>query len=275
MSPARPREAWPTRLVILGAPVAHSLSPVFQNAALAAAGIPLTYERLHVEPSEFARAFAALTAAGAAGNVTIPHKEAAAAACDRLAPVARRVGAVNTFWREDGETVGDNTDVGGFTVMARELLGGEPASPRIALLGAGGAAAAVLAAATDWTAREIRVHARTPARAEQLAARLGLACTVTTTPEEAVDGADLVVNATPVGLHDETLPVRVDALREDAAVLDLIVRRDETPLVRAARARGLRATGGRPMLLEQGALAFARWFGVEPDRDVMRRALAG
>jgi shikimate dehydrogenase len=93
--------------------------------------------------------------------------------------------------------------------------------------------------------------------------------------EEAVRDADVVVNATPVGLGDDAVPVRVDALRRDAVVLDLIVRRDETPLVRAARARGLRASGGLPMLVEQGALAFTRWFGIEPDRDVMYRSLAG
>ncbi|HEX6632153.1 MAG TPA: NAD(P)-binding domain-containing protein [Gemmatimonadaceae bacterium] len=261
--------------MILGAPVAHSLSPTFQGAALAAARIPLRYERLHVEPADFARTFAALAAEGVAGNVTIPHKEAAAAACDELTPVARRAGAVNTFWRAQGRTMGDNTDVGGFEHLARATLGAEPGPCNLALLGAGGAAAAVLLAAAGWPARAVRIHTRTPDRAHRLAERLGVPCEVVDSAEEAVRGADVVVNATPVGLGDDAVPVRVDALRRDAVVLDLIVRRDETPLVRAARARGLRASGGLPMLVEQGALAFTRWFGIEPDRDVMYRSLAG
>ena len=117
----------PGRLVLLGHPVEHSLSPVFQNAALRAAGIPLTYEAIDVPSDGLVRMAHLLADVGAAGNVTVPHKEAFAACCSTLSPVASRVGAVNTFWTEDGVLVGDNTDVGGFeaavaaTMEARDV----------------------------------------------------------------------------------------------------------------------------------------------------------
>lgn len=263
----------PTRLVILGAPVAHSLSPAMQGAALAAAGIPLTYEALHVEPPKLPRTLGELAVAGAAGNITIPHKEAAAALCDEVTPVARRVGAVNTFWSDGGRLIGDNTDVGGFDALARRTLGEQPRDVTVAVLGAGGAAAAVLVAAAAWPGSSIRLHARGVARARELARRLGVGV-VSETLAGAVDGADIVVNATPLGLHeDDDLPAPLAMLPRHAVLLDLAYRRDGTPWVRAARADDRRAADGLGMLVEQGALAFARWFGVEPDREAMWRAL--
>src|SRR5690349_19727160 len=113
----------PKRLVLLGRSLSHTLSPLFQNAALRAANIPLTYEVLDVPASVLDDTLDELSRASAAGNVTIPYKERIAAACDRLTPLASRVGAVNTFWFERGELTGDNTDVGGFDHAARQLLG--------------------------------------------------------------------------------------------------------------------------------------------------------
>lgn len=264
----------PSRLVILGAPVAHSLSPLMQGAALAAAGIPLRYEALHVEPADFEATFRALAREGAAGNVTIPHKEAAAAACDELTPIARSVGAVNTFWSDAaGRLHGDNTDVGGFDALARGALGREPAGVTVALLGAGGAAAAVLAAAAAWPAARVRIHARSPRRASALIERLGSG-TLARSLEDALTGAHLVVNSTPLGLREgDPLPVELPMVHRDSVLLDLVYRRGGTPWVRAALADGRRAADGLGMLVEQGALAFRRWFGIEPDRGVMWRAL--
>jgi len=263
----------PRRLLLLGHPVAHSLSPLFQNAALRAAGLPLRYEALDVPPERFRETLRALAREGAAGNVTVPHKGAAAAACDRLTPLAARVGAVNTFWTEADALVGDNTDVGGFDAAARALLEREPGALRVALLGAGGAAAAVLAAVERWTAASVAVWNRSPARAARLAAAYpGVA-----TPEEflarAVRGADLVVNATTVGLDGDEVPFHPAILGRGTAVLDLVYRRGETAWVRLARARGLRAADGLTMLVEQGALAFERWTGVAPDRAAMWAAV--
>lgn len=280
----------PGRLVLLGHPVAHSLSPAFQNAALEHAGLPLRYEALDVAPAAFADVLRGLVAQRGAGNVTVPHKEAAARQCDRLTPLAARAGAVNTFWTDaDGVLVGDNTDVGGVEALARHVLGRAPANLRIALLGAGGSASAVLAAAERWPGCYVGVWSRTPDRTRALVERFDGVAHVARALDDSVRDADLVVNATPVGLHGDDVPVDPVALRKGAAVMDLVYRRDaiaivrrdmspalrraETPWVRRARARGLRAADGLVMLLEQGALAFERWFGVAPDRDVMWNAV--
>jgi shikimate dehydrogenase len=289
VSPAAARPL-PGRLVLLGHPVAHSLSPAFQNAALTHAAIALRYEALDVPPSAFADVLRGIVAQRGAGNVTIPHKEAAFARCDRLTSVASRAGAVNTFWTDtDGTLTGDNTDVGGVEALARHVLGRAPANLRIALVGAGGSAAAVLAAAERWPGCYVAVWSRTSERAHALATRFDGVAHATRTLDDAVRDADLVVNATPVGLHGEDVPVDPHVLRKGAAVMDLVYRRDaiaevtrgaaptlrraETPWVRRSRERGLRAADGLVMLVEQGALAFERWFGVAPDRDVMWNAV--
>lgn len=263
----------PGRLVLLGHPVSHSLSPTFQNVALERAGLPLRYEALDVRPVALDATVDALITTNAAGNVTIPHKARVAARCARRSPLAERVGAVNTFWVERGALIGDNTDVGGF----RELLAAtapdlDRARP-VAIAGAGGAAAAVLAALEIEGFREIRVHGRTPERAAALGERFPFARPVSDT-DALLRDASLVVNATPVGLEDDAMPFDVEDLGPEAVVLDLIARRGETPLVRAARARGHRAADGLEMLLAQGALAFERWFGIAPDRAAMRRSVA-
>lgn len=265
----------PERLVLLGHPLGHSLSPVMQNAALAAAGIPLVYEPLDIPRSVLDETIASLKRGRAAGNVTIPHKEAMRAACDRLTETARVVSAVNTFWTAvDGALVGDNTDVGGFQAAIKELLGGIRENEKVALLGAGGAAAAVLHAMEGWSGASVRLYSRTQHRAEELVHRFKVPAEVVRSAESAADGATLIINATPVGLRDDTVPVAVHALPKGSAVLDLAYRVGATAFVRDARARGHTAMDGLTMLLEQGALSFERWFGLAPDRDAMRRAVA-
>ena len=263
----------PGRLVLLGHPVSHSLSPRFQNAALRAAGIPLTYETLDVAPDALADTVTSLRAERAAGNVTIPHKERFAICCDRLSELAQRCGAANTFWLEDGQLVGDNTDVGGVDAVSLALLGAERSRATVALIGAGGSAAAVLAAAERWGSARVRIYNRSMDRAHALASRFARVADVASTAESAMRGASLVVNATPVGLRDDEHPVDVQSLPAGAAVFDLAYRAGETSWVRAARAAGHRAADGEGMLIEQGALAFERWFGIEPDRNAMWRAM--
>ncbi len=262
----------PGRLVLLGHPVGHSLSPRFQNAALRKAGIDLTYEALDVAPLELPAMLSRLASENAAGNVTIPHKGAAFAACARRTHVAERAGAVNTFWHEHGRLVGDNTDVAGFSTAVAQLLGAEPQELVVGLLGAGGAAAAVLAAIEEWRGCRAIVWNRTAERGARLCARFS---SVAQQGDVARIGreAQLVVNATSIGLHDESLPMDVSKLRADAAVVDLVYRPGQSAFVRAARAGGHRATDGLAMLIEQGALAFERWFGVPPDRDAMWAAV--
>jgi shikimate dehydrogenase len=265
----------PGRLVLLGHPVAHSLSPAMQNAALRRAGIPMTYEAMDVPPAQLATVAGLLRDAGAAGNVTVPHKEAFAALCQSRSPVAERVGAVNTFWTDAGALVGDNTDVGGFDAAIRHHFGLPHEHGIVVVLGAGGSAAAVLAAVERWTGARARIVSRTNARAEALAARFARITTVFEHVADAVHDASLVVNATPVGLDGVALPMDPAFLPPGADVLDLTYRRGETAWVHACRARGLRAADGLAMLIEQGALAFERWFGTIPDREAMWKAARG
>ena len=265
--------AGPSRLVLLGNPVSHSLSPVFQNAALRSAGIPLTYEAIEVAAPDLGHVLTLLAEDNAAGNITIPHKEAACALCARLSPLAERVGAVNTFWIEQdrgdaGILVGDNTDVGGFEMLVRTTMDALPRG-RIAMLGAGGAAAAALAAIEQWPGCEVTLYNRSQTRLARLASRFPVVTRTALTTEDAVKDAVLVVNASASGLEDDILPVPIEALPFDAAVIDLVYRRGVTPWVRAALACGHRASDGLPMLIEQGALAFERWFATPAPRAEM------
>ena len=265
---------WPERLVLLGHPLSHSLSPLFQNAALRAAGIQARYEALDVPRSSLDATLEKLRRQRAAGNVTIPYKEEMRAACDRLTETAKAVGAVNTFWTAvDGALVGDNTDVGGFQAAIHQLMDAPRPGEIVALLGAGGGAAAVLGAVEGWPGARVQVYSRTRTRAEQLVQRFKIPANVAATPLDAVAGASVVVNATPVGLRDDSVPVSVDALPGKSVVFDLAYRAGGTALVRQAKARGLRAMDGLTMLVEQGALSFQRWFGTVPDRQAMWDAI--
>lgn len=264
----------PGRLVLLGHPVDHSLSPIFQNAALRAAGMSLLYEAVDVAPRDLLALLRQLKELGVAGNVTIPHKVKVHASCDELTNVAKRVGAVNTFWFDSGRLCGDNTDVGGFDAAARALIGGETKGARLVVLGSGGAAAAVIAAVEQWPDAQVAIVARHPERGAKLARRFRDVARVEKSSEAAVENATLIVNATPVGQREDEQPLDLKIIPKTTAIMDLVYRRGGgTAWVKAARKRGNPAADGLPMLLEQGALSFHRWFGIEPDREVMRQSL--
>lgn len=265
----------PGRLVLLGHPVSHSLSPRFQNAALRRAGINLAYETIDVAPDALQETLQMLVAMRSAGNVTIPHKRAVFAACATRTPVAERVGAVNTFWTDRGRLCGDNTDVGGFDAAVRAAFDRPPQGITVAVLGAGGAAAAVLAAVERWPGARAVVASRTRANAENLAQAFPRIATVADDYASAAARAGMVVNATPIGLSGDEVPIDPAILRAGTLVFDLVYRRGMTPWILRARARGLAATDGMAMLVEQGALSFTRWFGVEPDREAMYAAVRG
>ena len=262
----------PKRLVLVGRSLGHSLSPTFQNAALRHAMLPLRYETLDIPASTLDDALQDLATQDAAGNVTVPHKQAVFSRCDRLMAPASRAGAVNTFWFERGELIGDNTDVAGFDAAARRLLERSPARLTIGLIGAGGVAGAVLTAIEAWPECRVLVSNRTVERAAALCARFSSFAQPSDADAVARE-ADLVVNATTIGLRDGDFPIDPSRLRPSAMALDIVYRRGETPWVHAVRARGLRAMDGLVMLIEQGAAAFERWFGFPPDRDVMWRSV--
>lgn len=265
-------------LALLGDPVRHSLSPRFQNAAILAAGLDAVYLPLRCEADRFDGLFRGLVGAGAAGNITLPHKTRAATLLDAATPAVERTGACNTFWVADGKVHGDNTDVEGFARAAHSLIG-SPTGARILVLGAGGAARAVVLALVRERADAIHLLNRTPGRARAVAEILdpqGRKVTVLEPPERlAREGYDLVVNATSLGLDpDDPAPLDLGRPVRVGAVLDLVYRDGGTPWVRQARAAGIPAADGLEMLIQQGAASFRRWFDREADLDVMRAAVA-
>ncbi len=281
-----PRELPWNGFVILGHPVSHSLSPVFQNAALEAIGATQRYERLDVPPASLRSAFDQLRPHRIVGNVTIPHKEAVAQFADQLTPPAARTGAVNTFWWDGHQLVGHNTDVSGAEASMAALCPDGVSGPAV-VLGAGGSAAAVLYALAQRGMQDVHVVARDMARAEALLARL--ACdgkvhpfddlpsvgSVAGGPLRAVlDEATLVVNCTPIGLSGSDHPLPLHAVGPKAALFDLVYTAQGTDWIRSAQATGRRAEDGLRMLVEQGAAAFEVWTGERAPRDAMWRALA-
>lgn len=270
-----------TRFVaLLGDPVRHSLSPLMQNAAFAEAGVPGVYLALRIGAAALPEVLRAIALADGAGNVTVPHKQAAAAAVDRSTEAVRRTGACNTFWSESGQVWGDNTDVAGFQAAARSLLNGRSVDgARVLLLGAGGAARAVLAALEDENAGEIVIVNRTLARAEALAAAFSsgpLAIRTAADPSRLRgERFDLVVNSTSLGLHaGDPLPLPLELVGIGAG-LDLVYSAHGTPWSRALADAGIPAVDGLEMLIGQGAAAFERWWGRAPPIHAMRQALAG
>ncbi len=257
-------------LAVLGDPIAHSLSPVMHNAAIAALGLEAVYVALQVPATAFPDALMVLGGLGVAGNVTVPLKGAAERCVTRKTDLCARTGACNTFWVEQGALVGDNTDV---PAIAAELadLGG--AGGRWLLLGTGGSARAVAIAAAE-ARTELLVRSRDPARARALvdwAAGQGARALVATAPLT----ADVVVNATPLGMNgDDALPIEPGAVRDLRGALDLVYRRGATRWVRALRGQGVTARDGRGVLTRQGALAWNRFFPDHPPPvEIMRAAV--
>ena len=261
---------------ILGWPVAHSRSPRLHGLWLRRHGVDGAYLPLPVAPDRFAAAVRALVDLGFRGaNVTIPHKEAAFALCDRVDPSAQRAGAVNTLVFRDGAIEGSNTDGWGFLANVAESAPGwrAEAGPAV-ILGAGGSARAIAAALLDAGCPQLTLVNRTPARAEALARALDGPIAVATTPPLA--GAALLVNTTSLGMAGQPpLDLDLTALPPGAVVADIVYVPRETSLLAAARARGLTAVDGLGMLLHQARPGFAAWFGVTPEVDAELRDFVG
>jgi shikimate dehydrogenase len=271
-------ETYVPRAGVVGWPVAHSRSPTIHRYWLKEFGLAGSYERFAVQPAEFREFASEIGRNGLVGaNITAPHKETAYLLCDRRTPVADEMGAVNTFWREDGRLWGDNTDVAGFLANMDESAPGWAERAKLAVvIGAGGAARAIIYALISRRFERIVVVNRTQARAEALAAQFGSstkAATWAALPEELAE-ADVLVNASTLGMVGEPpLALGLSALSDRATVADAVYVPLRTPLIEAARARDLRAVEGLGMLLHQAAPAFARWFGRQPVVTPALRAL--
>lgn len=274
-------------VAVIGDPVAHSRSPAMHQPALDARGLDLRYIKIHVRPGEVAEVFSLLRELGFTGtNVTVPHKLEALRACTEADAAATLFQAVNTVhFRPDGVTHGSNTDGPGLAAAVKEAFGKNLSSSRIAIAGAGGGAgrAAALQCALDG-APEIILINRTIAKAESVAAEIRQVAPGSRVVVLAMDdfpairatlaGCDLLVNATSAGMKPEDpLPVPAESLHQGLAVYDMIYSPPETALLAAARIAGCPAANGLSMLIHQGAISFARWFGGEPPVEIMRRAL--
>ena len=262
---------------IIGWPVAHSLSPAIHNAAFAAAGLDWTYVPLPVRPEWLQPALIGLVPLGFAGaNVTMPHKTEAAELIHRCSEDATLLRAVNTIAVRGGELEGHNTDVAGFDRFLRRDAGFDPAGRSALVFGAGGAArACALALARAGLAR-LTVAAREEARAAPLVKMVeefGISVTLVRPGETGELGADLVINATPVGGSDaEPALPSVPRLGPEVLVIDLLYDPPSTDLQRRARAEGATAFGGLGHLLEQAALSFELWTGMPAPLEVMSAA---
>lgn len=261
-----------TRLAgVIGWPVRHSRSPQIHNAAYRALGLDWCYLALPVAPGDVPAALAGMRSLGIEGlSVTMPHKAAAAASVDQLTPDAVALGAVNSVRREGGVLVGDNTDGGGF-VDSLLAEGVDPAGRRCVVLGTGGAARAVVRALALAGAVAVAVIGRNPQRAGTCASLAGTAGS--TAGPEALAGADLLVNATPVGMGDDHgLAADPASLPDHCVVADLVYHPERTPLLAAAEDRGLRTVGGIGMLVHQAARQVEAWTGLPAPVELMRAA---
>ena len=264
------------RAFVAGWPIAHSRSPLIHACWLERYGILGSYEKVAVPPQEFGEFLAGMRAgAFVGGNVTIPHKETAAVHCDRLTAAAERLEAANTLWMEGGELWGDSSDGAGFLgALDQEALGWDARKARASVIGAGGAARAIVEALIGRGFAEVVVANRTFERARLLTERLGGKPVSLAALPDLLAGSDLLVNTTSAGMQGQPpLELELSALPTHATVDDIVYVPHETPLLRTAADRGLRTVGGLGMLLHQAVPGFARWFGVVPTVTSDLRAL--
>ena len=262
----------PFRLAgVMGWPVNHSRSPLIHGHWMAHHGLRGAYVPLAVAPERLEAALQGLVALGFAGcNLTVPHKVHAMSWVHHLDPVAQRIGAINTVVvQTDGTLRGMNTDGYGFVQSLRDAdpLWTAHRGPAV-VMGAGGAARAVVASLLDEGAQEVRLLNRTEATARDLAVQMGPGVKVLPWSQrhEALAGCALLVQTTTQGMHGQpALDLRLDLLPTSALVCDVVYVPLETPLLAAARSRGHRVVDGLGMLLNQARPAFEAWFGVKPE----------
>lgn len=267
------------RAFVIGQPIGHSRSPLIHGHWLARYGIEGSYERADVAPGElgaFVRRIGPSEFCG--GNVTIPHKEAVLRLTDEATARARRLGAANTLWLEDGRLLADTTDGEGFLASVAGVVGPgwERGVETALVLGAGGAARSIVGALLDLGIERIVVANRTEARAAEIAgfAPGRIQTAGWNAVEHALAEADLLVNTSAAGMAGQAaLDLDLAGLRETAIVADIVYVPLETGLLAAARRRGLRTVDGLGMLLHQAVPGFERWFGVRPDVTGELRAL--
>ncbi|MFZ0386923.1 MAG: shikimate dehydrogenase [Solirubrobacteraceae bacterium] len=268
------------RVALIGKPLRRRHSKVMHDAAFDANGIDARYELREIDADQLPAFVEEVRDPAWFGfQVTAPYKREIMALLDEVESQAAAIGAVNSVERRhDGALVGFNTDAPGFAAAVRRDLGREFSRAKVVVVGAGGAARAAVRAAIDGAAAEVLVSARRREAAQELAAEAGAPAVAIALDDPALSGAlqaaNLVVNATTVGMLDPGTPIDPQRLGPQAAVFDLVYVPPETELTRATRARGLPAANGAEMLVAQAEIAFERWTGVAGTADVMRSAVA-
>lgn len=275
-----------TRIVgVIGDPVEHSRSPQMHNAAFAKAGLDYVYVPFHVRPDDLADAIAGFKAINVVGiNVTLPHKQAVIPSLTSISREAELIGAVNTLTFVEGNIYGDNTDAPGVLKALEEdgSMSGAPVGENVVVLGAGGAARAVVVALALRGVASITIANRTVEKAVSLAEEMdrktGVSMQGIGLSDErlplAVRESNLLVNTATTSM-DVTQPLLISAdwLQPDTIVYDIVYTPPVTPLMQAATERGCQTLGGIGMLVHQGAIAFEKWTGVTPCTETMRQAL--
>ena len=257
-------------LAVIGDPIEHSLSPCMHNAAITASGLDAVYVAFHVEAVSLPHVLRAFEALGIAGNVTVPHKVAVSSLLIRVTGMAKDVGAVNTFWPENGRLIGDNTDVQGVLDTVASL---DAEGPWL-ILGTGGAARAAVIAAREHTV-SVRIRSRQDSRANDLAEWARLHGVSDAAPDDGSLDFGVAINATPVGMGGEgRLPMPREFVDRCAAGFDMVYQRTPTPFVELFLSQDKTVVDGRAMLVAQGVYAFERFFpDVQAPREVMRAAV--
>jgi len=269
---------------IFGYPVEHSLSPVLHNRVYRHMNLNWCYLPFQVAESDLKDAFKGIKALGVVGiNITMPHKEAAIQYMDELEGFAENMGSINTVQIIEGRLIGYNTDAYGFLSSLKKDAGFDPKGKRVIIVGAGGAAKAVSHALANEGVSKIDIFNRTELRAIKLAESLRAkykaidikANGVIGVNAPVVAGADLIINATSVGMDkkDKCLPISTDGIHRGQLVFDLIYSPRKTAFMQEAETRGARTINGLGMLLYQGAAAFKIWIKLDPPIDFMKEVL--
>lgn len=280
----KPKVARAELVGVFGDPVDENPTGVMQEAAFAAKGLHWRYITLLVRSKDLAAAMAGLRAMSFKGiNLTIPHKNAVIRYLDEVAPDATLMGAVNTVRREGHRLIGENTDGKGFMRSLREDAEVDPTGKRVVVLGAGGAASAITVELALADATHITVVNRTLTRGQTLTKLLNEKTPIKAdfvpwdSPYAVPADTDLLINATPIGLHpdvDDAPDIDYDTIRAGMTVCDVIPNPPHTLFLRRAEARGAQTLDGLGMLVYQGAIGFEMWTGVDAPIEVMHRALA-
>ena len=267
------------QLGVIGYPLSHTLSPVFQQAALDYHAIPVTYSAWPTPPDRLSETVKRLRGEDYMGfNITIPHKEQLLDLVDDVNEMARSVGAVNTVVNRNGVLTGHNTDTYGFVRSLREKADFDPRGKNVLLLGAGGAARAAAFALAGEGVERLTIANRTVSRAESLAEDVGETLPkIDVVPLANVSGdADLIVNSTSIGMASGDgagqTPLAAASISRNALAYDMVYTPAETPFLRCAQQAGARVLGGLWMLIYQGAAAFELWTGKDAPMDVMYQA---